>query len=298
MQELRMKVYKEDKKFFFKIKNMFLNGMASRNDEINSFKIKIRRKQMEKMYSVYIKEQKDKSLEGFEYEYLLYVDSLDKHIINKIYKRAQNREANEYEKKLLENYYIILTIKEKCYDEYKNKKEIYLLDEDYKGLKNNNKLNAVYEKIYFSKIIELYNKLFNFYVDKINSENNKEDSLEKLKVYLCEFEQKTLNCTYEEIQKNINEIIEQIRCEIISKDNTSNEKEPDKKIQIKKYATKDICYKVNKTEVQKIIRSKKINNDYTKSEESSELKIVENKERGEVKNEEKDKENDKKNNSN
>lgn len=287
MQELRMKVYKEDKKFFLKFKNIFLKGMPLKNDEINSLKIKTRRKQMEKMYSRYIKELKGKRLEEFEHEYLLYIDSLDEHIINKIYKKAQNRETNEYENKLLENYYMILTIKEKCYDEYKYKKEIYLLDEDYKGMKNNNKLNDVYEKIYFNKVIELYNKLFDFYVDKINSENDKEDSLEKIKTYLNEFEQKTLNCPYEEIQKSINEIIEKIKCELISEDSASDENKPNKKIQIKKYIIKNIRYKVK---AKKIKESKKINNDNIKKEGSSELEIIENKKIGELENEEKNKE--------
>ena len=244
MQELGMKVYKGDKNFFWKFKSIFLKGVSSNNNEINSLKINIRRKQIEKVYSVYLKKQNDKNFKEFEYEYLLYIDSLDKYIINKIYKKAQNRETNEYEKKLLENYYMIITIKEKDYDEYKYKKEIYLLGEDYKGLKNNNRLNDIYEKIYFSKVIELYNKLFDYYINKINLENDSNNSLEKVKFYLNEFEQKVFNYTDEEMQKKIRELIKRVKIETIFKDGVFVEKKTNNKIRIKKYVTKNNCYKI------------------------------------------------------
>ena len=280
MQELGMKVYKGDKNFFWKFKSIFLKGVSSNNNEINSLKINIRRKQIEKVYGVYLKKQNDKNFKEFEYEYLLYIDSLDKYIINKIYKKAQNRETNEYEKKLLENYYMIITIKEKDYDEYKYKKEIYLLGEDYKGLKNNNRLNDIYEKIYFSKVIELYNKLFDYYINKIKLENDSNNSLEKVKFYLNEFEQKVFDYTDEEMQKKISELIKRVKIETIFKDGVFVEKKTNNKIQIKKYVTKNNCYKINKIGAQKIKENQEIDNGNIKYEESSKLEILENKKEG------------------
>lgn len=284
MQELQMKVYKGNKSFFLKFKNKLLKDVSSNNNKINSIKINMKRKQIEKVYSVYLKKQNNKNLEEFEYEYLLYIDSLDKYIINKIYKRAQNGEANEYEKKLLENYYMIITIKEKDYDEYKYKKEMYLLDEDYKGLKNNNKLNDMYEKIYFSKVVDLYNNLFNYFKSTINLKDDRKNSLEKIKVYLNEFKQKALYCKDKEIQKKISDLIKRIKYELILKNNVFAPKNSNKKIQIKKYITKNTCYKINKIKTQK---NKEVDNENIKCEESRKLEIKKNKKRGNLKNDEK-----------
>lgn len=53
--------------------------------------------------------------------YALYLESIDKYIMDSIYKKVKNDTASEFEKEALSQYYMITHLKETGYTEYKYK---------------------------------------------------------------------------------------------------------------------------------------------------------------------------------
>ena len=57
--------------------------------------------------------------------YALYLEAIDKYIMDSIYKKVKNETADEFEKEALSQYYMITHLKENNYTEYKYKKQIF-----------------------------------------------------------------------------------------------------------------------------------------------------------------------------
>ena len=51
--------------------------------------------------------------------YGLYLEAIDKYIMDSIYKKVKNDTASEFEKNALSNYYTVIHLKETQYLEYK-----------------------------------------------------------------------------------------------------------------------------------------------------------------------------------
>ena len=58
--------------------------------------------------------------------YTLYLEAIDKYIMDSIYKKVKNGTATEFEKDALSNYYEVIHLKQTEYLEYKYKKQQYL----------------------------------------------------------------------------------------------------------------------------------------------------------------------------
>lgn len=63
----------------------------------------------------------------------MYLDAIDKNIMDSIYKKVKNNTANEFEKNALSKCYMIVHLKENEYVEYKYRKQKYLLELDYES---------------------------------------------------------------------------------------------------------------------------------------------------------------------
>ena len=160
MEERSLRVYQE-KTFFSKISNTLTKLLTPTKVGINGVLISIKRNNALKNFELY-KENEDiedqTKLEAItkKYEdiYALYLESIDKYIMDSIYKKVKNDTASDFEKNALSQYYAIVHLKETEYLEYKYKKQMYLLNLDYETVDNLNKL-ALSERYKF-----LYKKSF------------------------------------------------------------------------------------------------------------------------------------------
>ena len=96
--------------------------------------------------------------------YALYLESIDKYIMDSIYKKVRNDTATEFEKEALSQYYMITHLKESGYTEYKYKKQIYLIGLDYQNVLNDKeKIIERYKKFYAEESENLYKGLLKHY---------------------------------------------------------------------------------------------------------------------------------------
>ena len=76
-------------------------------------------------------EKQEAIAKKFEDVYALYLESIDKYIMDSIYKKLKNDVASDFEKNALSEYYSVVHLKETEYLEYKYKKQMYLLNKKY-----------------------------------------------------------------------------------------------------------------------------------------------------------------------
>ena len=175
MEERSLRVYQE-KTFFSKISNTLTKLLTPTKVGINGVLISIKRNNALKNFEIY-KENEDiedqTKLEAItkKYEdiYALYLESIDKYIMDSIYKKVKNDTASDFEKNALSQYYAIVHLKETEYLEYKYKKQMYLLNLDYETVDNLNKpaLSERYKFLYSSQMESLYKGLLKHYSIKL-----------------------------------------------------------------------------------------------------------------------------------
>ena len=142
--------------------------------------ISMKRSNVLKNYEIYTKNE-DKAKEEplqkkYEDTFVLYLESIDKFVMDSIYKKVKSRTATTFEEEALSKYYTVIHLKDTQYLEYKYRKQKYLLDLDYAGLKNDNKTKVLarYNPFYVSKMEGIFKGILKNYsiqlADKI-SEN-------------------------------------------------------------------------------------------------------------------------------
>ena len=175
MEERSLRVY-QDKTFFSKITNTITKLLIPTKIGINGMLISIKRNNALKAYEAYIQSdkleeqgKKEAVVQKFEDVYALYLESIDKYILDSIYKKVKNETANEFERNALSEYYSIVHLKETEYLEYKYKKQMYLLDLDYETVENTNKEQLIekYNKLYAGQMESLYKGLLKHYSIKL-----------------------------------------------------------------------------------------------------------------------------------
>ena len=169
MEERGLRVARTDGAFFSKISTTISNGML----------ITIKRNSVLKNYEAYQKNEEPEKEEALQKKYedtfILYLESIDKYIMDSIYKKVKSRTATQYEEEALSRYYTVIHLKETQYLEYKYRKQKYLIDLDYISLKNENKTKqlAKYNSFYISKMEGIYKGILKNYsiqlADKISS---------------------------------------------------------------------------------------------------------------------------------
>ena len=164
MEERSLRVY-ADKTFFTRITNSLTKMLIPTKIGINGMIISMKRNNILKSYEA-VEEEKDQSkkeiLENkYEEAYSLYLEAIDKHVMDSIYKKVKNGTASDFEKDALSKYYNVIKIKDTDYLEYKYRKQKYLLELDYQTVKelNKDKLMDKYRKFYITKVDSLYKGL-------------------------------------------------------------------------------------------------------------------------------------------
>lgn len=191
MEERSLRIY-TDKTFFTKITNTITKMLIPTRIGINSMLISIKRNNVLKVYEA-IKEnekeedttKKDILQKKYEDTFSLYLEAIDKHIMDSIYKKVKNDTASLFEKTALSKYYEVIHIKETEYLEYKYCKQKYLLELDYETIKelDKPKIMEKYKPFYTEKMDSLYKGLLKHYSIKLADNltyQNKEEIYEKI----------------------------------------------------------------------------------------------------------------------
>ncbi len=164
MEERSLRIYNSERTFFSKITSTISKLLIPTKIGINGMIIAMKRNNVLKAYEAINttenQEKKEALTKKFDETYALYLESIDKYIMDSIYKKVKNDTATEFEKEAMSQYYMITHLKESGYTEYKYKKQIYLIGLDYQNVLNEKeKLIERYKKFYLNQTENLYKGL-------------------------------------------------------------------------------------------------------------------------------------------
>lgn len=174
MEERSLRIYNSEKTFFSKLTNTLTKIIVPTQIGINSVLISMKRNNVLKAYEGTLEdtenqEKKESAKKKFEDIYALYLEAVDKHIMDSIYKKVKNDTATDFEKNALSKYYTVIHLKDSEYLEYKYRKQIYLLELDYQSLKRSEKTKLLdkYKTFYIKEMDVLYKGLLKHYSIKL-----------------------------------------------------------------------------------------------------------------------------------
>lgn len=176
MQEKSLRIYDTEKTFMHKVTNKLSKLLIPTRVGINSFIITMKRNNLLKAYENYnanIKneneEKKAAAVKKYEDTFVLYLEAIDKNIMDSVYKKVKNDTATEFEKAALSKYYLITGLKDNEFAEYKYRKQKYLLELDYDNIRFNEKTKILekYKGFYCSKMETLYKGIIKHYSVKL-----------------------------------------------------------------------------------------------------------------------------------
>ena len=184
MEERSLRIYDSEKTFFSKITNTINKLFIPTKIGINGMLISIKRNNILKVYdnlqSAKDQEKKEALSKKLDDTYALYLEAIDKYIMDSIYKKVRNDVATEFEKEALSQYYVVTHLKESNYTEYKYRKQLYLIGLDYQNvLTEKEKLVDRYKRFYCTETESLYKGLLKHYsirlADNITDAEKQED---------------------------------------------------------------------------------------------------------------------------
>lgn len=189
MEERSLRVY-EQKTFFSKLGTTLSKFLVPTRVGFNSMMISVKRNNLLKAYEAFEnyedvdKEKKESLNKKYEDTFTLYLESIDKYVMDSIYKKVKNGTASPFEEEALSNYYMVTHLKEKQYLEYKYRKQKYLLELDYETVKNTNKekLKQKYIHFYIQKMDILYKGILKNYSIQL-ADNLKTSANDKYEIY-------------------------------------------------------------------------------------------------------------------
>ena len=225
MEERSLRVVATDKTFFNKVTNTLTKFLIPTQIGFNSLKISMKRNVLIKTYETLNAEnapvEKKEELEKrYDDAYTAYLEALDKYVLDTIYKKVKNGTATQFESTALSQYYGIVQLKDREYNEYKYRKQKYLLELDNESVKNTTKEKVIekYNRFYVSKQDSLYKGILKNYSIKLADSTNIYDS-SKDWIYVKIFN------TLEDYMKNILPLkISNPKLESVSKDYEKYEK--------------------------------------------------------------------------
>lgn len=190
MEQKSLRVLDTNKTFFSKITSTITKIIIPTRVGINSMLILMKRNNLIKAYQNYCVaaqendiERKEALLKKYEDVYSIYLEAIDKYIMDSVYKKVKNGTASNFEKDALSKYYLIVSLKEKQYIEYKYRKQEYLLKVDYEAVTSLKKESIIekYNKFYVSKMDSLYKGLLkNYSVQLADTISSKIDSIDSI----------------------------------------------------------------------------------------------------------------------
>ena len=178
MEERSLRITGTDKTFFNKITKTLTKMLIPTKIGINGMLISIKRNSVLKAFESYQHSNENynqKEAEAkYDAAYEAYLESLDKYVMDSIYKKVKNNSASEFEKEALSKYYEVTSLKENEYIEYKNRKQKYLLELDNDGVQvsGKEKLISRYNQFYVSKMDVLYKSILKNYSIKLADVTN------------------------------------------------------------------------------------------------------------------------------
>lgn len=172
MEERSLKVLNPNTTFFGKISNTIGKLFTPTKLGFNGMIISMKRNNLIKYYENYKKvdvSKEDQVQKRYEESYTLYLEAIDKYIIDSAYKRVKSGIASVFEKDALSNYYNIVHLKENEYLEYKYRKQKFLLELDFEVFKESGKEKSIekYKKLYIEKMDGLYKGILKNYSIKL-----------------------------------------------------------------------------------------------------------------------------------
>ena len=182
MEERSLRVVGTDKTFFNKLTNTLTKFLIPTQIGINGMRISMKRNAVIKAYEAIenIEDGSKKDIIEKKYEdaYTAYLESLDKYVLDTIYKKVKNDTATKLESIALSQYYGIVQLKQSEYVEYKYRKQKYLLELDKETVINSGKQKMIdqYLQFYISKQDSLYKGILKNYSIKLADTTNVYDS--------------------------------------------------------------------------------------------------------------------------
>ena len=178
MEERSLRVVGTDKTFFNKLTNTLSKLLIPTQIGINGMRISIKRNALLKAFEATIdgakSDEQDEIEKKYEEAYTAYLETLDKYVLDTIYKKVKNNTASQVESLALSQYYKIVQLKEAEYSEYKYKKQQYLIELDKENVQNSGKEKLMdrYQKFYASKQDTLYKGLLKSFSIKLADNTN------------------------------------------------------------------------------------------------------------------------------
>lgn len=183
MEEKSLRIVGADKTFFGRLTNTITKMIMPTKIGINGIIISMKRNAMLKAYTNLseVEQHSDKTetlTKKYEAAYASYLETIDKYIMDSIYKKVKNRTANQFEENALSKYYTVINLKETQHTEYKYRKQKYLIDLDYSGLEagKKDKLFAKYKRFYYKTMEGLYKGILKNYSVQIANLVNESES--------------------------------------------------------------------------------------------------------------------------
>lgn len=184
MEQRSLRVVETDKTFFSKISSTISKILIPTRVGLNGVMISIKRNSLVKAYQNSKENNTEDNMKKYEDSYALYLEAIDKYIMDSLYKKVKNGTATNFEKDALAKYYFVVSLKNKNYLEYKYRKQEYLLRIDYETVSNmkNEKIVNKYKTFYATKMESLYKGLLKNYSVQIadNVRKQEEDIYKKI----------------------------------------------------------------------------------------------------------------------
>ena len=181
MEEKSIRITGANTTFFNKITKTLTKMLIPTKVGINGILISIKRNNLLKAFESYNTDnnyKKDELEKKYDASYTVYLEALDKYVMDSIYKKVKNQTASEFEKNALSKYYEVTSLKENEYMEYKYRKQKYLLELDNEGVQVSGKEKVIqkYNQFYISKMDTLYKSILKNYSIKLADSTNVYDS--------------------------------------------------------------------------------------------------------------------------
>lgn len=175
LEERSLKVVDSNKTFLGKLSKTLSKIIIPTKIGINGFVINLKRNNLLKAYEIMSNsktsdEEKKKVISSkYQEAYSLYLEAIDKHIMDTVYKKVKTNTASEFEKEAMGNYYKITTLKSTDYVEYKYQKQKYLIELDYESLRLNTKSKSLerYKEFYLTQMDTFYKGILKNYSVKL-----------------------------------------------------------------------------------------------------------------------------------
>ena len=127
MEERSLRITGTNTNFFSKITSTLTKILIPTKIGINGMLISMKRNNLIKSFENYKKDTENYNTDELEKKYddayTVYLEALDKYVMDSIYKKVKNNTASEFERDALSRYYEVTSLKEKEYMDYKYRKQ-------------------------------------------------------------------------------------------------------------------------------------------------------------------------------